>query len=121
MSDRPFHQVLRATESVTASRTTVLDDVNWLRYNQVSFGIKVTDVTTTGAGDTFDFKLQYERVKDDWVDLLSATQLTAAGSETKTAIRTAAVTWSGRIRAVETVGAGATAAGCQIEVWGNEA
>lgn len=116
-------QVLDQEAEITATRTfgaeaseaVLADYVGWGKFSQL--GVRVNVATVTGGADTYDVKLQ-TRVGNDWVDLITMTQLTAAGSESKWAIRTATVGWGDSIRVVSTVGAGATITLADITIIG---
>ena len=88
------------------------------RCNQIALRIEAGDVT--GGADTLDCKLQY-RIAGTWVDLITMTQLTAAGGETKVLTRSATLAtgfWTDDLQVVLTVGAGATATGVDVVVVG---
>jgi hypothetical protein len=91
---------------------------------QVLVHVKVGDVT--GGSDAIDFDLDTSYTKtaagvEEWTEVLSMTQNTAASSETKYAIRTASVGWGDRMSLEVTVAAGATATGVSVTIVGANA
>lgn len=99
-------EVIYNQEASIAATVTKAISRGWGQFSQLGVRLNVGGVT--GGADTFEFKIQ-TRLGNDWIDIITMTQATAAATETKWAIRTASVGWGDELRAVATVGAGATA------------
>lgn len=85
-------------------------------YSQLTARLEVA--TVSGGADTFDAKIQY-KIGEDWVDLITFTQLSGAGAgETIIVQRTESTSWTDRMRTVTTAGAGATATGVILTLAG---
>lgn len=98
-------RVYDQTASISATATSDVE-TGWCDFTQLGVRLNVGGVT--GGADTFDFKVQ-TKLGNDWVDIITMTQATAATSETKWILPTTSLGWSNQLRCVATVGAGATA------------
>lgn len=110
-------------DTITASQRIVLPP-GLGGAGQVIVHVKVGDVT--GGSDAIDFDLDTSYTVtaagvEEWTEVLSMTQNTAASSETKYAVRTASAGWADRCSLEVTVAAGATATGVSVTVVGASA
>ena len=93
-------------------------------FSQVT--VRVAVDACSGGSDAIDFDLDTSFTKDstgaeDWVEVISMTQVTGATTETKVEVRDGTATWADRMSLKVTVAAGATATGVDVTIIGSNA
>lgn len=93
-------------------------------FSQVS--VRVAVDACSGGSDAIDFDLDTSFTRDstgveDWVEVLSCTQVTGATTETKVEVRDGTATWSDRMSLEVTVATGTTASGVDVTIIGSNA
>lgn len=110
-------------DTITAS-TRLVAPAGLGGFNQII--VRAVTTGCSGGADTLDFDLDTSFTTDasgveEWVEVISMTQVTGATTETKYEVRDGSTGWADRFSLEVTVGAGATATGVSVTVIGANA